>query len=165
MGCLGMKNKTIIKTKKSYSKREKNNIFLRFLFLIISLTGGFLISFWGNGRSYIETELITAIISLFGFSLTATVFVYQALEKKQSSNTKVVISALSNTLRLTLCLAVASLIFDFMVSIEIWDKISFIAGGLKYTTLIYSTICQFDILNAFIVIIKSDKNDEGQNSE
>lgn len=139
---------------------QKKNLFLTILFLVIGLAGGFAISFWGKGHSYFETELVTAIISLFGFSLTATVFIYQALEKRQSSNTKVVIIALSNTLRLTFYLAVASLILDFIVSIEISDVIDFIAGGLKYTALIYSTICQFDVLNAFIVIINSGKKDD-----
>lgn len=137
--------------------RQKLNTVFTSLFLVLGLAGGFAISFWGKGQSYIETELITAIISLFGFGLTATVFVCQALEKKQSSQTKTVINALSNTLRLTLYLAVALLILDFIVSIEISDVFNFIAGGLKYTILIYSTICQFDILNAFIVIIKNDQ--------
>ena len=92
MGCLIMKNKTIVKEKKSLSLRKKRNLLLSILFSVVSLGIGFTIAFYGKGNSYIETELITAIITLFGFGLTATVFVYQAFEKSNSNEKKSIIS-------------------------------------------------------------------------
>ena len=165
MGCLGMKNNTIIKNKKCFSQREKANIALTIIFSVISLGLGFVIAFLGKGVSFIENDLITAIITLFGFGLTATVFVYQAFEKSASKETKNVITALSKTLLLTLCLVVASLIFDFLASLttaEVWNVI---IESLKYAALIYSLICQFDILNSFIVIITRGKKDDSEKDE
>lgn len=160
-----MKNETIIKSKKSYSLREKANIALTIIFSLLSLWLGFVIAFFGKGVSFIENDLITAIITLFGFGLTATVFVYQAFEKFTAKETKNVITALSKTLLLTLCLVIAFLIFDFFASLitaEVWNVIF---ESLKYAVLIYSSICQFDILNSFIVIITSDKKDDNEKDE
>ena len=160
-----MKNKTIIKNKKSFSPREKANIALTIIFSLSSLGLGFVIAFLGKGDSFIETDLITAIITLFGFGLTATVFVYQAFEKPMSKETKNVIAALSKTLLLTLCLVIVSLIFDFIASLitaEVWNVIF---ESLKYAALIYSLICQFDILNSFVVIITCGKKDDNEKDE
>lgn len=157
-----MKNKTIVKEKKSFSLRNKKNLLLSILFSVISLGIGFIIAFYGGGDSYIETDLIKAIITLFGFGLTATVFIYQAFEKSNSNEKKNVIHALSKTLLLTLCLIVVSLILDFAVSIVAMEVVKVILSTLLYASLIYSIICQFDILNSFVVIItngkKTDKN-------
>lgn len=158
MGYLDMKNKTIIKNKKSFSRREKSNIVLTVIFSLISLGLGFIVAFWGNGNSFVETDLITAIITLFGFGLTATVFVCQAFEKN-TKETKNIITSLSKTLLLTLCLVIVTLILDFIASLitaEVWNVI---IETLKYAALIYSLICQFDILNCFIVIISNKKDD------
>ena len=157
-----MKNNTIIKNKKSLSSREKINITLTIVFALLSLFLGFVIAFWGKGVSFIETDIITAIITLFGFGLTATVFVYQAFEKSNSKETKNVIKALSKTLLLTLCLVIASLGFDFFASLILEKVWNIILESLKYAALIYSLICQFDILNSFIVIITSEKIDDSQ---
>lgn len=104
----------------------------------------------------------TAIITLFGFGLTATVFVYQAFEKSNSNEKKSIICALSKTLLLTLCLVVVSLILDFAVSIVTINVVKVILSTLMYAALVYSIICQFDILNSFVIIItngkKSDRN-------
>lgn len=152
-----MKNKTIIKEKKHLSRQEKKNIVLTILFLIISLGLGFIIAFFGKETSYIENELITAIITLFGFGLTATVFVYQTFEEKNLESNNI-IKALSRTLLLIFCLIVASLILDFFVALINYEVFSVIIVSLKYATLIYSLICQFDILNSFIIIINSKKD-------
>ena len=157
MGCLIMKNKTIVKEKKSFSLRDKRNLLLSILFSVISLGIGFVIAFYGKGNSYFETELITAIITLFGFGLTATVFVYQAFEKSNSNEKKNVICALSKTLLLTLCLVVGSLMLDFAVSIVTLKVVKIILSTLMYASLVYSTICQFDILNSFVIIITNGK--------
>lgn len=160
-----MKNKTIKKEKRSFSSREKNNIFLTILFSILSLGIGFVIAHFGKGVSYVETELITAIITLFGFGLTATVFVYQAFENAKSKDTTNVIKALSKTLLLTLCLVMVSLVLDFIVSAitsEVWSTI---LDSAKYAALVYSAICQFDILNSFIVIITKSKKDDSNKDE
>ena len=154
--------KTIVKEKKSFSLRNKKNLLLSILFSVISLGIGFIIAFYGEDDSYIETDLIKAIITLFGFGLTATVFIYQAFEKSNSNEKKNVIHALSKTLLLTLCLIVVSLILDFAVSIVAMEVVKVILSTLLYASLIYSIICQFDILNSFVVIItngkKTDKN-------
>ena len=153
MGCLIMKNKTIVKEKKSLSLRKKRNLLLSILFSVLSLGIGFTIAFYGKGNSYIETELITAIITLFG---------YQAFEKSNSNEKKSIICALSKTLLLTLCLVVVSLILDFAVSIVTINVVKVILSTLMYAALVYSIICQFDILNSFVIIItngkKSDRN-------
>ena len=161
-----MKNKTIIKEKKSLSLREKRNLLLSVLFSVVSLGIGFIVAFYGKGNSYIETELITAIITLFGFALIATVLVYQVFEKSNSNEKKSVICALSKTLLLTLCLVAVSLILDFAVSIVAIKAVKVILSTLKYASLVYSIICQFDILNSFVVIITNGKEDNigNQNS-
>ena len=165
MGCLGMKNNTIIKNKKCFSQREKTNIALTIIFSVISLGLGFIIAFWGKGISFIENDLITAIITLFGFGLTATVFVYQAFEKSNSDEKKNVICALSKTLLLTLCLVVASLILDFAVSIVTINVVKVILSTVMYASLVYSIICQFDILNSFVVIITNGKKTDENKDE
>lgn len=152
-----MKNKIIIKEKRSFSLREKKNVILTAVFTVLSLVIGFLIAELGNGESYVETELITAIITLFGFSLTATVFVYQAFENSQSNDAMNVIKAISKTLLLTLCLVIVALVLDFIISIIESVGWCWFLGGLKYAALVYSAICQFDILNSFIVIINITK--------
>lgn len=160
-----MKNKTVIKEKKFFSSHEKTNIVLTLLFSIVSMGIGFLIAYFGKGSSYVETELITAIITLFGFGLTATVFVYQAFEKSQSKDTIDVIKALSKTLLLTLCLVMSSLVLDFLVSVITLKILNLILESLMYATLVYSAICQFDILNSFIVIITRSKRKDGKKDE
>lgn len=160
-----MKNKTIIKERRSLSSSEKKNIFLTILFSILSLGMGFLIAFFGKGDSYVETELITAIITLFGFGLTATVFVYQAFGNSPSDDTMQVIKALSKTLLLTLSLVAAALVLDFIISTVTSDVWCLIVESLKYATLVYSGICQFDILNSFIVIITKRKKDDSNKNE
>ena len=165
MGCLIMKIKTIIKERRSLSSSEKKNIFLTILFSILSLGMGFLIAFFGKGDSYVETELITAIITLFGFGLTATVFVYQAFGNSPSDDTMQVIKALSKTLLLTLCLVAAALVLDFIISTVTSDVWRLIVESLKNATLVYSGICQFDILNSFIVIITKRKKDDSNKNE
>ena len=70
------------------------------------------------------------------------------------------VKALSKTLLLTFSLIVASLCFDFIASIicsEIWR---IILETIKYAALMYSLICQFDILMSFIVIITKSKEDD-----
>ena len=160
-----MKNNTIIKTKKIYSPCEKRNLILTIVFSIFSLGFGFVISFFGKGISFIETNLIIAIITLFGFGLTATVFVYQALVKFNSKETMDVIIALSKTLLLTLCLIASSLVLDFCESIILFNRWNIFLKSLKYASLIYSFICQLDILNGFIIIIQSDKTDNCKKDE
>ena len=158
-----MKNNTIIKNRNSFSFRKIKNIILTIVFSILSIGIGALIAFFGKGISYLENDLITAIITLFGFGLTATVFVYQSFEKSNSENVSNVIKALSKTLFLTLCLVIVSLIFDFVASLITQELWNIIFQSLKYGSLIYSLICQFDILNSFIVIItKGNKNDCGK---
>ena len=160
-----MNNKTIIKEKKNFSSSEIINVILAIVFSILSLGIGFVIAYFGKGESYVETELINAIITLFGFGLTATVFVYQALENKRNKDTVKVIKSISTTLIFTLCLIVCSLVFDFALDLITSEKLNLVVETLKYATMVYSVICQFDILISFIVIIKSDKKEENKRDE
>lgn len=150
-----MKTKTIIKQKKQLTKHQKRNIILTILFIALSLAFGFFIAYFGNKSSFIETGLIAAIISLFGFGLTSTVFVYQALKDKESEITKKVIGALAKTLFLTLILIIIAIILDFVSTLQCHSYFLLIINTLKNAALIYAFICQIDILLSFITIIKN----------
>lgn len=149
-----MKNNTQIKGKDLYSRK---NIILSIVFVVISLLLGVIISELGKGTSYIETELFTAIITLFGFGLTATVFIYQAFDEKDGKISNV-LAALTSTLKLTLILIVAAICLDFIASLVVAQNALLIISTMKYAALIYSLICQFDILNAFVILIKFHKS-------
>lgn len=159
-----MKNYTI-KEKKQLIKRPERNTVLRFIYILFSCSLGFLISFFGRGTSYIETGLITAIITLFGFGLTSTVFVYQAFKESTNEQTKKVINALSKTLLLTLVLIILSLAFDFLSTLG-WAKwVIITTKSIKNASLIYAWICQIDILISFITILRIDKFSENKDDE
>lgn len=155
MDYLTMKTETIIKQKKHTTKRKKINLILTVVFIIVSLGVGFLIAYFGKGTSFIETDLITAIITLFGFGLTSTVFVYQAFKDKETDKTRKIIKSLAKTLLLTFVLIISSLIFDFGATLLISNSFTVIMNSLKFATLIYAFICQIDILLSFIIIIKN----------
>ncbi len=153
MGYLKMKTKT--KEKSIKSKEQKIRIGLSIIFSIISLGLGIIIAYFGYGESYIEKELITAIIALFGFGLSSTVFIYQAFKDKESKDIDKVIKAMANTLSLTFYLIIGALIFDFLSGVDLSNKIKLIFKSLKYATLVYSMIGQIDILRSFVIIIKN----------
>lgn len=155
MGYLIMKTKTIIKEKNDITRRQKINIFLMILFIAVSLAGGFLIAFFGKGTSFIEMDFITAIITLFGFGLTSTVFVCQSFKDKESKQIKSVIKSLSKTLLLTFILIFVSLVCDFLATLSISDWFAITVTSLKFASLIYAFICQIDILLSFIIIVKN----------
>lgn len=151
MGYLVMKNE--IKTKKATTKKQKLTMLLTISFIIISCGCGFLISFYGQGCSFIEQEFIGALITLFGFGLTSTVFIYQSINIKESEMAKKVIKSLSKTLLLTFILISISIIFDFLSTL-FSGNIVICIDTIKYASLIYSCICQIDILLSFLIIIK-----------
>lgn len=150
-----MKNETIIKEKKPTNKKRVFHILLIIGCTLISLVAGFLISFFGCGDSYIETSIITAIITLFGFGLTSTVFVYQAFKDKDSEKVKRVMRTLSDTLLLTFILIVVALVLDFIGSLEVAQVAVITINSLKYASLVYAFICQIDILLSFLIIVKN----------
>lgn len=145
-------NDTIIKQKSQPQKKLIKNILLSIFFLIISVVGGFLISFYGTGESFIEKELITALITLFGFGLTSTVFIYQTLQNRNSEKIEKIINSLIKTLLLTFGLIIISFIFDFLASVNVYQ---ILMNTFKYASLIYAFICQLDILISFAIIIKN----------
>lgn len=149
-----MKTETRIKVRNQLTGRQKWQIVLIVFFTIISLALGFLIAYFGNGLSFIETGLVSAIITLFGFGLTSTVFVYQSFKDKETDDTKKVIHALAKTLLLTLILIITSLICDFLATVVLSCPALLIIKSLKNAVLIYALICQIDILLSFITIIK-----------
>lgn len=150
-----MKNETIIKEKSAVNIKRILRIILIVVFVLMSLVFGFLIAFFGKGESYVEASLFSAIITLFGFGLTSTVFVYQAFKDKEAEKIKNVIHALANTLFLTFILIIVALVFDFIGSLDFSKAITIAIQSLKYASLIYAFICQIDILRAFIIIVKN----------
>lgn len=154
-----MKNKTKIKIKTLFSKSNRVKVIA---VVLCSLILGYVVKIFGQSVSYFETEIITAIISLFGFSLTATVFVYQAIEKKQSEKkdekVKKVISSLANTLVLTFCLIVLIIILEFICTLNIYKTVNDICEVLKNAVIVYSFFLQADIINCFVVILTNNKS-------
>ena len=150
-----MKSKTTIKVKNTRNGKRTLNIIIIIVSVVLSLGLGFLIAYGGQGESYVETSLITAIITLFGFGLTSTVFVCQAFKDKDNEKIKRVIHALSNTLLLTLALIITSIILDFIGSLDFCETLLIIVKSLKYASLIYAFICQIDILLSFLIIVKN----------
>ncbi len=154
MGYLIMKNNINIKIKRAIDIKMVKKIILEISFILASLGGGFLIAYFGKGESFLENEMITAIITLFGFSVTSTVFICQALKQKENQGVNNLIKALAKNLLLTFILIAISLVFDFM-SVFDWGKvIPLIIKTFKFSTLIYAFLIQIDILMAFIIIIK-----------
>ena len=157
-----MNKMTKIETKKIFNKK----IIWSIVFVVLSLSFGFLIAKFGKGISYIENNAILYLITFFGFSLTATVFIYQSLDKdiEDSKHDKamVLIKSLSNSLVLTLILIVGAIVFDFGISqidvkkTELTNLLIFLST-IKYAMIIYAIICQFDILIAFVVIMRNHK--------
>lgn len=79
-----MKNKTIIKER---SIKSIKGIILPIFFALLSLAAGFAIAFWGKEQSYIENSLMTALVTLLGFGITSTIFLYQAFKDDESEKT------------------------------------------------------------------------------
>lgn len=150
-----MKNDTIIKERNHIDSKKVKQVVLTIVFSLLSLGLGFLIAFFGKGNSYVESSLLTAIITLFGFGLTSTVFVYQSFKDKETEKVKKVIHSLANTLLLTFILIIVSLLLDFIGNLELPEVAIIILQSLKYATLIYAFICQIDILLSFLVIVKN----------
>ena len=140
-----MKNKTIIKER---SVKSFKKIIIPVIFALLSLSAGFAIAFWGKGQSYIENSLITALVTLLGFGITSTVFLYQAFKNNETEKTKRLIHAIVSNLLLALALIGVAIVFDFSEAANIVLK------SLKYGAMIYASICQVDILIAFIKIVK-----------
>lgn len=146
-----MKNETIVKER---SVKSLKGIVLPIIFALLSLSAGFAISFWGKEQSYIENNLITALITLFGFGITSTIFLYQAFKKEEMERVKKLIHAIVNNLILTLILLGSAILFDFLASLDFAEVASVVLNSLKYGAMIYTSICQVDILLAFIKIVK-----------
>ena len=149
-----MKNETIIKER---SVKSFKKIILPIIFALLSLGAGFAIAFWGKDKSYIENNLITALITLFGFGITSTIFLYQAFKKEEMEKTKKLIHAIVNNLILTLVLLGSAILFDFLASLDFAEAANaakIVLKSLKFGAMIYASICQVDILIAFIKIVK-----------
>lgn len=146
-----MKNETIVKER---SVKSLKRIVLPIIFALLSLSAGFAIAFWGKEQSYIENNLITALITLFGFGITSTIFLYQAFKKEEMERAKKLIHAIVNNLILTLTLLGSAILFDFLASLDFAEVASVVLNSLKYGAMIYASICQVDILLAFIKIVK-----------
>ena len=149
-----MKNETIVKER---SVKSLKGIVLPIIFALLSLSAGFAISFWGKEQSYIENNLITALITLFGFGITSTIFLYQAFKKEEMERVKKLIHAIVNNLILTLILLGSAILFDFLASLDFAEVASVVLNSLKYGAMIYASICQVDILLAFIKIVKGNR--------
>jgi len=157
MGCLVMKNNINIKTRRIVDWKIIKKVVLEIIFIIASLGCGFLVAYFGNGLSFVESDMITAVITLFGFSLTSTVFICQFIKHKENNNVDKLINALAKNLILTFILVSSSLVFDFLSGFGGENVFPLIMLSLKYSVLIYAFLIQIDILLAFITIIKKLK--------
>ena len=157
MGCLVMKNNIDIKTKRIVDWKIIKKVILEIIFAVASLGCGFLVAYFGNDLSFIESDMITAIITLFGFSLTSTVFICQFIKHKEDNNVDNLINALAKNLILTFILVSFSLLFDFLSGFGGENVFPLIMLSLKYSVLLYAFLIQIDILLAFITIIKKLK--------
>ena len=159
-----------IKEKKCLSQDIKKILFLRSIFISLSLGLGFIVSYYGKGSSYIEHNLLLTNITLFGFGMTATVFINQTLKESKEHNvtekTKNVIKALAQSLLLIFILIIIACVLDFLSTLDfeslsaqssVAEWVSLIVKSLSYSAQIYAMICHFDILLSFIVIIKNNK--------
>ena len=157
-----MKNRTTIKTRREPSTK---NVLFSLFFCALSIAVGIIVSYYGTGESFVETGLLTAIITLFGFGLTATVFVYQAFGKNEKAEENAVLLALTKTLKLTLILISVSISLDFLGDvIPVKPEAHPAAFNLrticnigKTASQIYALICQFDIINSFSIIVCNKK--------
>lgn len=152
-----MKNNVEVKTKRIIDRRLILKIIVEASFIIISMGAGFLVAYFGNGASYLENEMITAIITLLGFSLTSTVFICQLLKNREDSKVDNVIKALAKNLIVTFILVLISLLFDFLSNTGNENIFALVMLSLKYSALIYAFLIQMDILFAFITIVKKIK--------
>lgn len=158
--------KQIIKTKQVIDVKR---LFINIVLVALSLAFGYFISVHGTGKSFIENHLLSATITLFGFSLSATVFVKNVFKGKDENSSNL-ISALSKSLKLILYLIVAAMIIEFFEYFEfnkyieketIVFNIILVIKTLKYATMCASIMCQMDILNSFVVLInRKEANDK-----
>lgn len=128
---------------------------LTIIFIIASIGLGFIIAYYGKGESFIETDFLNIIITLFGFGLTSTVFIYQTVKNKESDQALHVIQSLTKTLVLIFALIIISILFDFIANSDVSEKAIFVMNVFKNASLIYALICLADVFLSFITIIKA----------
>lgn len=146
------------KKTRSYLKRTFSSIFKKIFVILISVTSGYFIAQYGNNDSFVESGAISTAFTLFGFGITSTVFIYQAFSGNKSENVKALMIGLAKTLKLTFFLLLITIIMDFLASLEFNCKVINAILIAKYSSLVFTVICLFDILNAFLIII-TGKND------
>ncbi len=137
-------------------------ILITILFIILSVSISCLIVFCGKGNSFLENtqQIFTCLISLFGFGLTSTIFIYQSITNENLNKEKItkLVNSLARSLSLILILIILSLLLDFILNtIEITLVIT-LCSVLYYSFIIYSFICLIDIMAGLIVIIKLEKD-------
>ena len=141
-----LKNKNYVNAKK---------IIIELIFDFFCLGIGFIIAYFGKNKSFFEKEITIAIITLFGFSLSSTIFIHQAFAKTDNIDTVSLIKALSKDLWISLILICLSICLDFLASIELTDIITLISQTIRNGCIIYIFLCQIDILKSFLIILKN----------
>lgn len=137
--------------------KRKNTIAV-VLFVLLSVIGGFLIAFFGRGDSFVEESFTTCSLTLFGFDLTSVVFVYGVLQRystAESERIAVLLKKIASSIRLILVLILCSIASDFIASIfKDCYVINIVINCIKYSLLLYSLICQIDVINTFLILVK-----------
>ena len=103
---------------------NKKQITLIVFFILLSLTIGLLIAYFGQGKTFVEDKktFITIILTLFGLGMTSAIFVAQTLdtinfdEKKAEKAFGLKVS-LTKSLGLTAILILISVIFEFISTV------------------------------------------------
>ncbi len=141
---------------------DKKKILITILFIILSVSVSCLIVFWGKGNSFLENkqQMFACLISLFGFGLTSTIFIYQSITNENLNKEKIkkLINSLARSLSLILVLIISALLLDFLLSTIEVNLVVTLLSILYYSFIIYSFICLIDIMVGLIVIIKLRKD-------
>ena len=154
--------------KKAINKKQIISIAF---FILLSLTIGLLIAYFGQGQSFVEDKktFITIILTLFGLGMTSAIFVAQTLdtinfdEKKAEKAYRLKVS-LTKSLGLTAILILVSVIFEFISTViptvdenskqTVLKNLPFILDTGIYSLFSYIIILQADVTACFLQIMK-----------
>ena len=150
---------------------NKKQITLIAFFILLSLTIGLLIAYFGQGKSFVEDKktFITIILTLFGLGMTSAIFVAQTLDtinfdEKKAEKAYGLKVSLTKSLGLTAVLILISVIFEFISTAiptadenskqTILKHLPFILDAGIYSLFSYIIILQADVTACFLQIMK-----------
>ena len=121
------------------------------LFFVLSIWASIYIACHGTGKSFIETNMINAIITLFGVAITGSIFISQALENNSTEESKDLLTRIHKSLAFVLNLIIIAIFLDLII--ERYSTILF--EVIYYFILFYSTIVLDDVLNGFFKLCEN----------